>query len=60
MVQSAKHVVITVYDHDGAQRQAHEKKGKGLQAIEIAQELFLQTEHIDYSRCGVPRKKGKS
>jgi hypothetical protein len=39
VVQTAKHFVIAVSDQDGAQSQAHEKKGKRLQTIEIGQSV---------------------
>jgi hypothetical protein len=34
--QAAKHFVITMSEHDGAQRQTHHEEGKRLQTIEIA------------------------
>jgi hypothetical protein len=46
----------TVYEHDGAQSQAHDEQGKRLQAIEIAQGDSLRTDGIEY-RSGPLGKK---
>jgi len=37
MMQAAENLVISVGDHNRAQCEAHDEKGKGLQTVEIAQ-----------------------
>lgn len=50
LLKSAEDLVISVSDHDGAKRKAHEKKCEGLQSIEVAQAMPPEKENIDYSR----------
>lgn len=50
LLKSAENLVISVSDHDGAKRKAHDKKCEGLQSIEVAQAMPPEKENIDYSR----------
>ena len=57
VLQTSEHIVIAMHNHDGADGQAHDEKGKGLQAIEVAQNVPPKRRHRLQQRT-VPRKEG--
>jgi hypothetical protein len=55
VVQASENFVVAMYHHDCAQRQAHHKKSKGLQTIEITQSI-PPVDEIDYLSPAPARK----
>lgn len=56
LLKSAENLVISVSDHDGAKRKAHDKKREGLQSIEVAQAMPPEKGKHRLQQASVGRK----
>jgi hypothetical protein len=50
VVESVKHFVIAMGDHDCAQNKSHQKQGKGLQSVQKVHVVRLREKPPEYER----------